>query len=67
MVFSISFLGDDDSKVLMRYTRIKPHLELRYKLLICTIYVFMNACFKIDIISNLCERLFGQQLTEYPS
>jgi hypothetical protein len=38
-----------------------------YNLLICTIYVFMDACVKIDTISNLWACSFGQQLTKYPS
>jgi hypothetical protein len=36
-------------------------------LLICTIYVLMDACIKMETISNLCICLFGQQLTKYPS
>jgi hypothetical protein len=49
------------------YTRRKPQLEWRYDQLICTIYVFMDACVKIDMISNLCACLFRQQLTKFPS
>jgi hypothetical protein len=37
------------------------------KCYICTIYVFIDACVKIDTISNLCACLFGQQLTKYLS
>jgi hypothetical protein len=48
-------------------TRRKPHLERRYNMLVCTIYVFMDACVKIDMISNLCACFFGQQLIKYPS
>jgi hypothetical protein len=48
-------------------TRRKPHLEWRYNLLICTIFVFMDAYIKIEMISNFFVYLFGQQLTEYPS
>jgi hypothetical protein len=46
------------------FTKRKPHIEWCYNLLICTIYVFMNACVKIDTISNLCACSFGQQLTK---
>jgi hypothetical protein len=35
--------------------------------LVCIVYVYMDACIKIDTISNLCACLFGQQLTKYPS
>ena len=48
-------------------TRRKFHVEWRYNLLIWTIYVFMDACIKIDMISNICACLFGQQLTKHPS
>jgi hypothetical protein len=52
--------------VTLAFTRRKPELEWRYNLLICTIYVFMDACVKIDTILNLCAYSFGQQLTKYP-
>jgi hypothetical protein len=48
-------------------TRRKPQVEWRYNMLICTNYVFMDACSKIDTISNLWACSFGQQLTKYPS
>jgi hypothetical protein len=44
----------------------KPQLDWRYNLLVCTSFVFMDACIKIDTISNLWACLFGQQLTKYP-
>jgi hypothetical protein len=43
--------------------RRKPQLDYRYNLLICIIYVFINARVKIDTISNLCASSFGEQLT----
>jgi hypothetical protein len=48
-------------------TRRKPHLKWCYNVLVCIFYVYMDACTKIDTISNLCVYLFGQQLTKYPS
>jgi hypothetical protein len=45
----------------------KSQVEWCYNLLNWTIYVFMDACVKIDMISNLCACLFGQQFTKYPS
>ena len=53
--------------MLKYFTRRKPHLDSCYNLLICTICVFMDACIKIDTISNLCTCFFGQQLTKYSS
>jgi hypothetical protein len=49
------------------HTRIKSQLEWRYNVLICTMYVFMDAYVKIDTISKLCAYSFGQQLIKYPS
>jgi hypothetical protein len=48
-------------------TRRKPHRKWCYNVLICTFYVYMDACIKIDTIFKLCACLFGQQLTKYPS
>jgi hypothetical protein len=50
-----------------KITRRKSHLKRRYNLLVCTFHVYMDACNKIDSISNLCACLFGQQLIKYPS
>jgi hypothetical protein len=58
--YNLRYLG-------VKITRRKPHLKWCYNVLLCTFYVYIDACIKIDTISNLCACLFGQQLTKYSS